>query len=108
MINSVKIYRVEFLPMALRELDEISNYYIQKIGKQSAKNILDKIMTTIERLEIFPLSAPLIRDEKLSLEGYRILTIKGEYVCIYRLLEEKIYIYHIANGRREYKNLIND
>lgn len=100
-------YKIEFLPSAWREIDEISSYYIQKVGKQSAKRLFEKLMKSIERLKMFPTSAPLIRDEKLSSEGYRIL-ISGEYVCIYRVINEIVYIYHIANGRTEYKNLIKD
>ena len=103
----MKLYKVEFLPSAWREIEEISNYYIQKVGRQSAKRVIDKIMTSIERLERFPLSAPLIRDDKLSQEGYRIL-ISGEYISVYRLIKDTVYIYHIANGRTEYKNLIID
>lgn len=100
-------YKIEFLPSAWKEIDEITNYYIQKIGKSSAKRTLDRIIKSIQRLEMFPYSAPLIRDEKLSQEGYRIL-ISGEYICVYRVIEEIVYIYHIANGRTEYKNLITD
>ena len=65
------------------------------------------LMKSIERLQMFPKSAHLIRDEKLSSEGYRIL-ISGEYICIYRVINKIVYIYHIANGRTEYKNLIKD
>ena len=100
-------YKIEFLPSAWREIDEISNYYIQKVGKQSAKRLFENLMNSIERLKMFPKSAPLIRDEKLSSEGYRIL-ISGEYICIYRVINKIVYIYHIANGRTEYKNLIKD
>lgn len=103
----MKLYNVEFLPSAWKEIDDISNYYIQKVGRQSAKRLIDKIIKSIERLKRFPLSAPLIRDDKLSKEGYRIL-ISGEYICVYRLLKDTVYIYHIANGRTEYKNLITD
>ena len=93
------------MPSAWREIDEISNYYIQKVGKQAAKRLFENLMKSIERLKMFPKSAPLIRDEKLSSEGYRIL-ISGEYICIYRVINKIVYIYHIANGRTEYKNLI--
>lgn len=100
-------YKIEFLPSAWREIDEISSYYIQKVGKQSAKKFFDKLMKSIERLKMFPTSAPLIRDEKLSAEDYRML-ISGEYVCVYRIINEIVYIYHIANGRTEYKNLMGN
>lgn len=100
-------YKIEFLPSAWKEIDEISNYYIQKVGKQSAERLFEKLMKSIDRLKMFPTSAPLIRDEELSKGGYRIL-ISGEYICIYRIINETVYIYHIANGRTEYKNLISD
>lgn len=101
----MKKYRIKFLPSAWREIDEISSYYLNKVGPKSAKKIFDRILKTIERLEIFPLSCPLINDEVLSREGYRIF-ICNDYICVYRLLNEVVYIYHIANGKANYKSLI--
>lgn len=101
----MKKYEIEFLPSAWREIDEISSYYLNKVGSKFAKKIFDRILKTIEKLETFPLSFPLINDEVLSKEGYRIL-ICDDYVCIYRLINEVVYIYHITNGRINYKNLI--
>ena len=101
----MKKYKIEFLPSAWREIDEISNYYLNKVGPKSATKIFDRILKVIARLEIFPLSCPLINDEVLSEGGYRIL-ICDDYICVYRLIDEVVYIYHIANGRTNYKNLI--
>ena len=101
----MKKYKVEFLPAAWRDIDEISNYYLKKVGPKSAKRIFDRIIKAIERLEIFPLSCPLIRDEKLSADGYRIL-VCDDYICIYRLIDDIVYIYHIANGKTNYVDLI--
>ena len=101
----MKKYKIEFLPSAWQEINEISNYYLNKVGPKSAKKIFDRILKAIERLEIFPLSCPLINDEVLSMDGYRIL-ICDDYICVYRLIDEVVYIYHIANGKINYKNLI--
>ena len=101
----IKKYRIEFLPAAWREIDKISDYYLNKIEPKSAKNIFDKILKAIDRLEAFPLSCPIINDEVLIQEGYRTL-ICNDYICIYRLINEVIYIYHVANGKINYKNLI--
>ncbi|MBR4632840.1 MAG: type II toxin-antitoxin system RelE/ParE family toxin [Elusimicrobia bacterium] len=101
----MKKYRIEFLPSAWREIDEISSYYLNKVGPKSAKRVFDRILKAIERLEIFPLSCPLINDEVLSREGYRIL-ICDDYICVYRLIDEVVYIYHIANGKTNYKSLM--
>ena len=101
----MKKYKIEFLPSAWREIDEISNYYLNKVGPKSATKIFDRILKSIEILDIFPLSCPLINDEVLSEKGYRVL-ICDDYICVYRLIDEVVYIYHIANGRTNYKNLI--
>lgn len=101
----MKKYRIEFLPAAWREIDEISDYYLNKAGPKSAKKIFDKILKAIDRLEIFPLSCPIINDEVLSQEGYSTL-ICDDYICIYRLINDVVYIYHIANGRINYKNFM--
>ena len=56
----MKRYNIEFLSSAWKELDDIADYHIQKVGKQSAKRLFDKIMNAIEKLENFPFMAPLI------------------------------------------------
>lgn len=101
----MKKYKIEFLPSAWREIDEILSYYLKKVGYKSAKKIFDRIFKAIQKLEIFPLSCPLVNDEALKQEGYQIL-ICDDYICIYRLIDEVVYIYHIANGRTNYKSLI--
>ena len=97
--------RIEFLPNSIIEIDTIADYYLKKVGALSAQRIVNNIMNAIENLKEFPLIAPKIHDEQLSKEGYRILIV-DEFICIYRFIDNVIYIYHIANGRTEYKNLI--
>ncbi len=78
----MKKYKIEFLPSAWREIDEISSYYLNKVGPKSAKKIFDRILKAVERLEIFPLSCPLINDEALiftttMMEQKRLLVLLG-------------------------------
>ena len=101
----MKKCKIEFLPSAWREIDEISSYYLNKVGPKSTKKIFYRILKSIPKLEIFPLSCPLINDEELRQEGYRII-ICDNYIFIYRLINKVVYIYHIANKRTNYKNLI--
>lgn len=39
----MKKYKIEFLPSASREIDEISSCYLNKVGPKSAKKIFDRI-----------------------------------------------------------------
>ena len=98
-------YRVELLNPAWNELDIISDFHLATAGPASAKKITDKIFVSLERLETFPLSAPYVPDKQLKEKEYRML-VCGKYVCIYRLIGEVVYIYHIANSRMEYSKLI--
>ncbi len=97
--------KIEILAPAWRELDEVASYHLLMVGKISAKKITDKILGALERLEEFPLSCPYVPDTELRNQGYRML-ICDKYVCIYRLLGDTAYVYHIAHGATEYGKLL--
>ncbi|WP_243136753.1 type II toxin-antitoxin system RelE/ParE family toxin [Acetobacterium paludosum] len=97
--------KVEILAPALKELEEIAEYHLLVVGRISAKKITDKILNALEQLEEFPLSGPHIPDTELKSKDYRIL-VCDKYVCIYRLISNTVYVYHIAHGATEYGKLI--
>jgi len=98
-------FGVEILTSAWNELNEIATYYLQLIGPSSAKKITDKILDALQRLEEFPLSCAYVPDEELKSAGYRML-ICDNYVCIYKLIDDVVYVYHIANGKTDYSKLL--
>lgn len=100
----MKKCKIILLDEAWVELDQISDYYLVTVGPGSAKKITDKILNTIGRLETFPLSGSYVPDIELKNQGYRMI-ICDEYLCIYRLIGDTIYIYHIAHGSTEYGKL---
>jgi plasmid stabilization system protein ParE len=97
---------LEILSPAWAELIEIAEYHLHALGVASAKTITDKIFSSLERLEQYPLSCPYIPDEELRLQEYRML-VCGKYVCIYRLIGNTVYVYHIVHGSREYSKLFD-
>lgn len=97
--------RVEILAPAWRELEDIANYHLLTIGPISARKITDKILDALKRLEAFPLSSPFIADPELKSQGYRML-LCDEYVCVYRMFGDMVYVYHIAHGSTEFGKLI--
>lgn len=98
-------HRVEILGSAWRELEEITDYHLMMVGPISAKKITDKILDSLERLEKFPLSCPNVQDAELKAQDYRML-VCDQYICIYRLIGDVVYVYHIAHGSTEYGNLL--
>ncbi len=70
------------------------------------KNIVSvgEALDTLSRLERFPLSGHIPQDKELRNGGYRYV-IAGKYICVYRLIAETVYVYHIAHGASNYPML---
>ena len=63
--------------------------------------ITDRILDTLEKLEEFPLMGPLHSDEFLARMEYR-KVVCGDYVCVYKLIDETVFIYRIVHGATDY------
>ncbi len=96
---------LEILPPAQAELEEIARVHMALSGPQSARRVTDKIFSAMEQLTFFPLSGPVVRDEQLSVAGYRYV-LAGKYLVFYRLLGSTVVIYHIAHGQTDYPKLL--
>lgn len=99
-------YKLDILPPAQAELEEIARVHMALSGPQSARSITDKIYDAMEQLTRFPLSGPPVRDEQLSAAGYRYI-LAGKYLVFYRLLGDTVVIYHIGHGASDYPKLFN-
>ena len=97
--------KLEILGIAWKELEEIADYHLLVVGPVSARKITDRILAALERLETFPLSGPYVPDNELKAQDYRML-LCDEYVCVYRLIDDMIHVYHIAHGATEYGKLL--
>jgi len=96
--------RLEILAPAWRELDEIATYHLQAVGPDSARKITNRILGALSRLEDYPLSCTYVPDEELKNQDYRML-ICGKNVCIYRIIGDIVFVYHIVHGATEYSKL---
>ena len=74
--------RVEILTPAWRDIDRISDYHLMAVGPQSAEQITDKLLDTIDLLADHPYMGPLHPDPVLARNEYR-KAICGSYVCVY-------------------------
>ena len=99
-----KKYRLEILAPVRGEILEIARLHMELVGPNSARRITDKIKNSLERLQTYPLMGMALDEKDLRQMGYRKL-ICGNYLCFYRLVGETVFVYHIADGRTEYKHL---
>jgi len=99
-------YNVELLPAAYEDLEDIFDYILLD-NPAAAENMLDKIMTSLRRLEEFPHSGIRIIDDALKHYDFRML-IAGPYVAFYRLIDGTIYVYRILHGARNYIDILKN
>ena len=97
-------FRLELMPPAQRELEEIARLYLALSGPQSARRITDALYAALEQLERFPYSGPALREPELRSLGYRCI-VAGKYVAVYRVMEKTVVVYHIFDGRSDYPAL---
>ena len=99
-----RTYKLDILPPAQAEFEEIARIHLALSGPKSARDITDKIYAAMDQLTRFPLSGPAIRDEQLNAAGYRYISA-GKYLIFYRLFGDTVVIYHIAHGATDYPKL---
>lgn len=74
------------------------------VGPKSASKITDKLLDSIEELGDYPMIGAEHPDSDLSKRGYRKL-VCGEYICVYRIIDNTVYIYRVVHGATDYPKL---
>jgi plasmid stabilization system protein ParE len=98
-------YEVELLPAAYADLDEIFDY-IMIDNPQAAAKMLDDIMQALRRLENFPHSGAPLSNHSLKEFNFRMVIVEP-YLAFYRFIDNKVYIYRVLHGARNYLHLLN-
>lgn len=86
---------------AWKDIDRISDYHLLLVGPNSSKNITDKLLDTIALLADNPYLGAQHPDPVLAKNDFRKI-LCGDYVCIYKVIDEMVYIYRIVNGKTDY------
>ena len=93
--------KVEWLYEAQGEYRELLSYYKNKVGPASARKFSQRILGPVKLLEQFPELGVRKEERLLGKYGFRALFI-DQYVCIYRIDGQTVYIYHLADARTNY------
>jgi len=101
----VQHYNVTVLPIAREDIAEIY-YYIALDNQDAALKVTDNIMDEIDTLEQFPNRCPLVPENALAKQGYRMLVV-GNYIVFFKVLESDVLIYRVLHGKRDYPQLLD-
>ncbi|GMR14597.1 MAG: type II toxin-antitoxin system RelE/ParE family toxin [Gammaproteobacteria bacterium] len=91
---------------ALRDLEEIDDYICTADSPQKADYVLQKIESTFQSLADLPMRGSHPKELlQLGIQDYREIYFKP-YRIIYRPETRRVYVYLIADGRRDMQSLL--
>jgi len=91
---------------ANRDLENIYNYVAEHDAPGRADDLLDRIEEVIEGLSKHPERGSFPKElSALGIRDYRQRLYKP-YRIIYRVIGKRVYIYLIADGRRDFQTLL--
>ena len=97
-------YRIELLPAATTDLENIFDYIMLE-NPSAAEQLLDTIISSLERLEFSPNSGVRISHQSLAHYHFRMIVIE-HYIAFYKVVDKTVYIYRILHGARNYIQLL--
>jgi toxin ParE1/3/4 len=91
---------------AEQDLEELHRYVEASDSRPRADRLLDQILDAAQELDSFPERGHVPKElEALGIREYRQVVV-GPYRLIYRVLGSRVYIYLIADGRRDMQSLL--
>ena len=99
-------YEVLITQGAERDLEDIYDHIAEFDLLEKAEYVLSRLLEVAERLATFPDRGPHPKElQALGIREYRQTYFKP-YRLIYRVTEKQVFIYLIADGRREMQSLL--
>jgi addiction module RelE/StbE family toxin len=96
----MKSYKVELLPAADSDLNDISDYILLD-SPEAASEVLERIIASLKHLEDFPFAGTKLIDKSLNHYKFRMI-ISEPYIAFYQVIENTVFIYRILHGARDY------
>lgn len=93
--------KIEWLDEARNEFRDYLLYYRNQVGIKYAREFSGKILSAVEQLATFPELGVLRQETLMGKYGFRALFVE-QYVCVYRIEEDTVLIYHFADARKNY------
>jgi len=103
-----KKYKVEYLPIAERDLAEILAYIaIELAAPQAAANLLEKIERAVKSLDTFPYAYSVYRSPELRTAPFEFRAlVVSSYLVFYYITENTVTIARIAYSGRDMRNVL--
>lgn len=91
-------FKVEFLPAAKDDLNEIFDYILLE-NPVAAEEIMEKITNSLDHLRRFPHAGVKLTQISLEYFQFRMVIVKP-YIAFYRFIDDKVLIYRVLHEAR--------
>ncbi len=99
-------YEVLLTEGAEQDLESIYDYIAEFDCKTNADYVLDRLLEVVDSLTAFPERGAYLKElVALGIRDYRQISFKP-YRVIYRVMGQRVYIYVIADARRDMQLLL--
>ena len=99
-------YEILLTEGAEQDLESIYGHIAEFDCKANADYVLDRLLEVVESLSAFPERGAYPKElVALGIRDYRQTAFKP-YRVIYRVMAQKVYVYVIADGRRDMQSLL--
>lgn len=100
-------YEVLITQGAERDLEDLYDHIAEFDSPEKADYVLSRLLEVAERLATFPDRGPHPRElQALGIREYR-QTFFKPYRLIYRVIGKQVFIYLVADGRRDMQSLLS-
>ncbi|MEO7761283.1 MAG: type II toxin-antitoxin system RelE/ParE family toxin [Casimicrobiaceae bacterium] len=100
-------YAILWLPGAERDLEDIADYIAEHDSAASALHVVERILDAAQSLSRFPEAGAHAHElVGLGIHEYRQVFFKP-YRLIYRIAGKTVYVYLVADGRRDMQGLLS-
>lgn len=105
--NSLVLLQVLFTEDAERDLDDLYEYIARHDSPQNADRVLDRLLEATQELATLPERGSQPKELRaIGVQEYRQVFFKP-YRVIYRVLDNQVVVYLIADGKRDMQSLLS-
>ena len=103
----MKHFELRLTADALRDLNEIYSYIAEHRSEADADHVLNRILDATNDTTKFPNRGAITPElAALDIRAYREVFFKP-YRIIYRVVDDRVYVFVIADGRRDFGSLLS-
>ena len=100
----MKQFEIIISPTAQSDLQECV-CFVLKVSQKAARELTDCIYASIESLSQFPERYPAFIMYGISMD-LRKLIVNKRYIVLYQILDNKVIVHRILDGRRNFDGLL--